>query len=334
MPGPKLGQTLRPSVVIVTWNGGPLLATCIQAIRQQTLPPTRTVIIVARPKDIPIPSDVEVIRSPQAQGYAASVNLGLNALPSGPIVVLNDDTQPAPDFLWQLNQAYQQRGEGIFCPQIRLSSTGRHLDNTGHRLFFDGYNLARGRGAPVEDSIHHPSEVGACSGAAFMLSPLAREQVGMFDADLESFGEDLDLSLRARRLGFKIHYVHEAKTLHALGASYGRVSAKKIYLVERNRFRAALRSLPISAIATMPAWTGLRLASMGLSAGLGRGPGAGAGFSGAAAAIVGGLAGLASAPDALRKRAKDRPKWKLGEREMWAHLVQHRVRAQDLVGRT
>jgi len=257
----------------------------------------------------------------------------MEAIPEGALVVLNDDTVPAPDFIEALDRAMQRHGEGIYSPQIRLAEAQDRLDNTGHRLFFDGYNLARGRGELADRAESHASQVGACSGAAFMLSPLARKRVGRFDADFESFGEDLDLSLRARRLGFRIHYVDQARILHTLGASYGRVSSRKIYLVERNRLRAALRSLPLSAIATMPAWTGLRLASMGLSAGLGRGPGAGAGLTGAIAALMGGVAGLASAPDALRKRARDRPHWTAGEREMWSHLLTHRVKARDLVGR-
>ena len=130
MPGPKLGQTQQTSVVIVTWNGGPLLETCVQAIHQQTLVPKRVVVVVARPQKVPVPNNVDVIYSPRAQGYAASVNLGLSVVPDDLIVVLNDDTQPEPDFLSQLNQAFEERGEGIFCPRILLAETGRHLDRT------------------------------------------------------------------------------------------------------------------------------------------------------------------------------------------------------------
>jgi GT2 family glycosyltransferase len=333
MREPDISESIRPSVVVVTWNGGPLLRECVDALRRQTLQPASLIVVVARPDPIPLPTGLEVIRCSEAQGYAASVNIGAAASPPGPLIILNDDTVPDPDFIQSLVRAQEERGEGLFSPRIMLVQGSNRLDNTGHRLFFDGYNLARGRGRSADEGASEATEAGACSGAAFMLSSRAREQLGGFDADLESFGEDLDLSLRARRQGFRIHYVDSARIRHHLGASYGRVTWRKIYLVERNRLRAALRSLPLSAIATMPAWTGLRLTGMGLSASLGRGPGAGAGLKGASAALLGGIAGLVAAPDALRKRASDRSAWIAGEREMWSHLLQHRVRARDLVGR-
>ena len=51
------------------------------------------------------------------------------------------------------------------------------------------------------------------------------EAVGPFDEDLEAFGEDVDLSLRARRRGFPLRYVPEARIEHALGRCIGRRGA-------------------------------------------------------------------------------------------------------------
>jgi hypothetical protein len=125
--------------------------------------------------------------------------------------------------------------------------------------------------------------------------------------------------------------VPEAIIGHALGASYGRVSRRKCYLVERNRVRAALRSLPVGALLTMPVWTGLRLSLMGAAALGGRGLGSRVGPEAAAAALVGGLAGYAWAGEALRLRAGDARSWVLGEREMWAALGRFRPRWSDLL---
>ena len=104
-------------------------------------------------------------------------------------------------------------------------------------------------------------------GSSIHVEPLARQQVGMFDADLESFGEDLDLSLRARRLGFKLHYVHDAKILHSLGQL--RKGRREKYTWSNET--ACVQPLEVAGGVMRPArmdWT--PIASMGLSAGMGR----------------------------------------------------------------
>ncbi len=157
------------------------------------------------------------------------------------------------------------------------------------------------------------------------------EALGGFDADLEAFGEDVDLSLRARRLGYPLRYVPNARVEHVLGASYGRFGPRKLYLVERNRIRVAVRSLPATAVLTMPAWTGARLAMLGVASFLGRGWAAKVPTSSRLAAMAGLASGVAHVPGALLKRRMDSERWVVGERGMWNHLVENRVRVRDVL---
>jgi N-acetylglucosaminyl-diphospho-decaprenol L-rhamnosyltransferase len=248
-----------------------------------------------------------------------------------PILLLNDDTVCEPAFLANLHAAAIKHGEGIYQPLILLDDGSGRIDNTGHRLTLDGFNCARFRGTLAQNlPTSAPEEVGAFSGAAVLLTPTVLAETGGFDPDFEAFGEDVDLSLRARRLGFRIRFVPEARVRHALGASYGRGGAWKSYRVERNRVRAAIRSLPLPALAAMPAITGLRLGLMGSAALMGRGLGTTAGPTGAAAALLGGLAGWLSLGDALKKRQHDRPTWRADDREIWSHLLRHHVLPADL----
>jgi GT2 family glycosyltransferase len=318
-----------PDVVVVTHRGGPLLARCVEALRHQTLAPAAVRVVLSAAEDPPLPADVDVVRLGANVGFARAANAGLRTAAGRPVVLLNDDTVPAPRFVEALARAEEQGGPGIYQPHIVLADRPGRVDNTGHRLFPDGFNLARGRGRP--DRPGRAGAIGAFSGAAVLFSPEVLTAVGAFDEDLEAFGEDVDLSLRAVRRGYAVRYVPEARIGHALGATYGRGGARKVYLVERNRVRAAVRSLPATAVLTMPAWTGLRLASLGAAAAAGRGVGATAGARGAVAAAAGALAGLAAIPDALRKRRADRGTWTLGEAAMWRHLLTHAVRPADLL---
>jgi GT2 family glycosyltransferase len=317
---------MTPAAVIVSHRGGPLLARCVAAMRAQSLPVRELLVVLSTDQDVPIPADVRAVRMGRKAGFAEAANVGLRAIGTGPVLLLNDDTVAEPDFVQRLSTAATQ--PGIYQPRIMLATDAGRIDNTGHRLFPDGFNFARGRNQPPCD---FPAEAGAFSGAAVLFTPEVLETVGLFDEDFDAFGEDLDLSLRARRAGFRIHYVPDAIIHHELGATYGRVSPRKIFLVERNRTWAAVRSLPLTALGTMPAWTGLRLTAQALGAATGRGLGAGAGLRGAAAVIAGNTAGLLGARRAWKKRAGDKHKWSIGEREMIRHLRTHRARSADLL---
>jgi GT2 family glycosyltransferase len=267
-----------------------------------------------------------VLKMGRSAGFAEAANMGLRHARGGATVLLNDDTSAEPNFIEKLCAA--ATAPGIYQPRIMLDDGTTRIDNTGHRLFPDGFNFARGRNQPLKD---FPAEAGAFSGAAVLFTPEVLNTVGLFDEDFDAFGEDLDLSLRARRVGFRIHYVPDAIIHHTLGATYGRVSPRKIFLVERNRTWAAVRSLPLAALGTLPAWTGLRLTTQAIGAATGRGLATGAGLSGALAALAGNGAGLLGIPRAWKKRAQDRTQWSEGERSMLGHLHAHRAHTTDIL---
>jgi len=327
--------SIPPVVVVVTCYGGEWLARAIQSLQKQTLMPERIIIAVSHSDPVELPDGTHVVRCPTPSGFAVTANAGLRAAEGAAVIVLNDDIEANPDFVEALHRSHVRLGPGIYQPRIVLAESPDgidRIDNTGHRLFLDGFNIARERGCPVAQSTPPPcGEVGAFSGAACLLSAEVVAATGGFDGDFEAFGEDLDLSLRARRAGFRIRFVDDARIYHALGASYGRTGHRKVFLVERNRVRAAVRSLPLTAVATLPLWTALRLIAMGAAALGGRGLGAGVGIKGASAAFLGGLAGTLSMPDALRKRRRDRQQWTTDDREMWGHLIRHHARPEDLL---
>ncbi|MCB9762734.1 MAG: glycosyltransferase family 2 protein [Alphaproteobacteria bacterium] len=322
------------TALVVTHRGGALLERCLAALRPQLGASDELLVAVsARPGEAALEPcarwGAQALQLRDNVGYARAANHGLACSRGRAVLLLNDDTRALPGFVGALRAA--AGAPGLYQPRILLSDGSGRLDNAGHGLFPDGFNWARGRedddGAPYDA----PGSVGAISGAAMLLTREVLDAVGTFDEDLGAFGEDVDLSLRARRRGFPLCYVPQARIEHDLGATYGRYGAAKVYLVERNRVRAAVRSLPMSAVLTMPAWTGLRLAGLGVAAGANRG------WSGRVepgcrrAALRGIAAGLAHLPDALEKRRRDAPGWQLGEADMWAHLLQHRVRLRDVL---
>jgi hypothetical protein len=68
------------------------------------------------------------------------------------------------------------------------------------------------------------AEVDAISGACFMVRRVVFEEVGKFDEQFFMYSDDLDLSYRIHRHGYKVHYLNDCKVRHYGGQSSSRQS--------------------------------------------------------------------------------------------------------------
>lgn len=310
------------SVVIVTHRGGRLLDECLASIAAQRRPPDELLVVVSNDDAVPVAARALQLRA--NVGYARAANAGIAATAGEPLL-LNDDTRLHPDCLTALADAFV--GPGVYQPRIRLADGTERLDNLGHGLFPDGAVWARGRGGPDGPL---PGTPGGFSGAAVLFARSTWNTLGGFDPRFGSFGEDVDLSLRLLRLAVPITPVPDALVWHHLGATWGRAHPAKLRAIERNRIRAAVRSLPLTALLTLPAWTAARYAAFGALAAAGRGPGEGVGPEARRAALEGLVEGLRDAPAWWRERRGDRPTWRRGELATWRALWQSRARWRDV----
>lgn len=326
----QAASALRLSVIVVTHLGGDWLRRSLASLVGQLSERDELIVVVsAEPGQADLDSLppcilLELGHNPH---YAAAANSGLARARGEWLLVLNDDTCADPDFVAQLMEAAV--APGMYQPRILLADGTGRLDNAGHGLLPDGFNWAIGREDDGQD-YGQAGTVGACSGAAFLVHRAVLDCVGAFDEDLVAYGEDVDLSLRAKRAGFALRYVPQARIQHALGASQGRFSEQKVFWVERNRVRVALRSMPRGALLFWPAFAGARVGLLMVARAQGKGWSAKAPNSAIPAAIKGILAGVRLSPDALQKRRADQAHWSTSEASMWQHIWQHRVRWRDL----
>jgi GT2 family glycosyltransferase len=146
--------SLSLSVIIPTYLGGEVLLTCLRALAEQQRLPDEVIVVVSNPEDTTVsdrgdwPYRIRVRRMSHRTHYGAAVNAGIGAAVGTDFVILNDDTRPLPGFLAVLAAARAEGGPAIYQPRILLMREPGKVDNTGHGLFFDGFNWARGREAP------------------------------------------------------------------------------------------------------------------------------------------------------------------------------------------
>lgn len=307
-------------IVIVTHRADALLEACLRSVHAES-PADVLVVVSNTSRGI---SGARALQLGSNLGFARAANAGLAAT-DGDVLLLNDDTELQPGALRALEAARVDR-PAIYQPRILLAD-GSGMDNEGHGFFPDGFVWARGRGGPDRTPAGRP---GGFSGAAVLFDRRAWDALGGFDPRYDSYGEDVDLSLRWMRRGGDIVPVPDARVHHHLGATYGRTSPDKLHRIERNRVRAAVRSLPAGAVALLPVWTAARWTLLAGLAAAGRGPGRGVGAEAQRQAVRGLLAGAADVPLYLAERWSDRAGWTRGEREMWRTLWQTRARWEDV----
>jgi GT2 family glycosyltransferase len=81
------------------------------------------------------------------------------------------------------------------------------------------------------------------------------EETGGFDETFFAFGDDADLGMRARLLGWKARYVPRAIAYHRHSATAGVYSPLKVMLVERNRLLLAIKNFSLPLLLQNPYWS-------------------------------------------------------------------------------
>lgn len=245
-------DTTRVTVVIPTYNGEKLLPGCLDALARQRFASFRTVVVDNGSTDASCallagryPS-VTVIRMGRNTGFAPAVNAGIRAAETEFVALLNNDTEPLPEWLGALVAALDADPGAGFCASKMIDyRDGGIIDSAGDCYASNGRSVPRGfldRDCVRYDS---PAEVfGACAGAALYRRSLF-DRVGLFDERFISYKEDVDLDFRAQLAGMRCLYVPSAVCRHIGGATSGRrKSDLAVRLSTRNGVALFFKNIP------------------------------------------------------------------------------------------
>ena len=174
---------------------------------------------------------VDVVRLERNAGFVGAINLGALRADGDAIVLLNDDCVCDPGFVERI-VAPLDPGAGVVMTagvmrdwrhRGLIDSAGMELDRT--LLVFDYLN-----GEPLSCLDGGVADPIGPSGAAAAFDRATFVSAGGFDSRLFAYGEDVDLVLRLRRLGFSCRLARDARGYHEHSASFGSGSARKNYL--------------------------------------------------------------------------------------------------------
>jgi hypothetical protein len=305
------------SIVIVTWNGRQYLEPCLDAVAAQEGADAEVILVDNGSTDgtaafvrrrFPW---VRLVALAENRGFAGGNNAGVREARGRFIVVLNNDTVPETGWLAALLRGRDAGGpNALASSRIVYMHDPRVIDSAGDGLLRWGGAFKRHHGASVEAAAESREVFGVC-GAACVIPRQVFDELGGFDEDFFVSHEDVDLSYRARLLGYPSLYVADAVVRHHGSVTLGRVSPCAVFHGQRNLEWMYFKNTPASLLVrTLPghlvytAAAAVHFARRGLL-----GP-----FLRAKWAALVGL------PRLLRKRAQVQRARRVGADGIWPHL--------------
>jgi N-acetylglucosaminyl-diphospho-decaprenol L-rhamnosyltransferase len=214
------------SILIVSWNSAELIIPCVRSIEAKTRNVRHEIIVVDNGstdgsaqrirKTFP---EVRLIENPENLGFARAVNLALDTVSGRYTFLLNPDILFRNDAASILSRFLDGRPEAGIAGGRLFNSDGSPGVSFGRfPAFRDAVNRSMGGspnyGIPFDPTQTDPGKVDWISGADLMIrSDFFRELGGLDPSYFFSF-EDVDLCLRAARLGRTTYVVPDAEIVH------------------------------------------------------------------------------------------------------------------------
>jgi GT2 family glycosyltransferase len=249
------------SVIVVNWNGGAALASCLESVAEAVRGRRAEVLLVDNASTdgsaegaAKAHPEVKLIRNGANVGFAGGANRGLSEASGEVLLLLNPDAQIGGEALGTLLGVMQQDGRIGIAGCGSVDGDGREAP--GYEMSFPGQ-----RGVSVARREGRGRDVAWVSGACLAARREMVEEVGLLDEGFFMYCEDVDWCYRAREAGWRVVTLPEARIRHELGTSAAQVSgaARARWAAEsRVRFYGKHYS-PIRA-----RWLRARMAASGL----------------------------------------------------------------------
>ncbi|OQX20305.1 MAG: hypothetical protein BWK76_01645 [Desulfobulbaceae bacterium A2] len=249
----------RSAVVLVTHNSEDVLPRCLEALEQQQ--PEPAVIYLVDSGSSSLKYLEAEARRPRLHiilreniGFARANNLAcaLLAPEIEQVLFLNPDAFPAPDFLAAAAAllAAEPKAGAVSGKLLGFDAgTGQPtglIDSSGVTRLWYGRWIDRGQGEPEGGRYSRMQEMPALCGACFCCRRSALEEVRLpgghvFDPAFFLYKEDIELSLRLRRRGWRLLYDPVLRAWHCRGWQGRTMSLPLRRMAAVNEIRLYLR---------------------------------------------------------------------------------------------
>ncbi|MFO7664573.1 MAG: glycosyltransferase family 2 protein [Chloroflexota bacterium] len=261
------------TVIILNWNAKAYLGDCLAALENQTYQNFQVMLVDNGSTDGSVDfvrshfPEISVYQTGRNLGFARGNNVALRYLKGDIAFVLNPDVVLAADCLDRVVTA-MEADRTIGIAGCKLWYPGSEL------LQHAGGYVTRPRAIPGHFGVGEPDasqynsirDVDYVIGAAMAIRRETLITIGLFDATMFLYFEDVDLCTRARQADFRVVYLPTATAVHVESALAVKGSFAYLHRFHTGRWHYLLKHFSIDEItlATIPAereWlngTGLR----------------------------------------------------------------------------
>lgn len=244
---------MKCDIIIPVWNQLVHTRDCIEHVAGNTRYPYRLIVIDNGSEEptksylagLSIPGvEVRIIRNESNLGFVKAVNQGFKVSDAPYVVLLNNDTIPAPGWLERLVEFAEKNPEiGIMNPVC-----------DGHgSMAIEEYSRT------LERNAGRYMEVNQCFGFCMLIRRSVIDKIGILD---EAFGiggyDDTDYCMRAHKAGYRCACVHSSYVYHKQHVSFKAMGDRQALVShgQKEYFRKWLRHLRIGLAFPMGAGTG------------------------------------------------------------------------------
>jgi len=242
------------SIIIVNWNGEKFLPELLDSLKKQSFRDFEVIFVDNASSDNSkaliknlsgnFPVHIHLIELSMNRGFAGGNIEGLKYCSGKYIALLNNDTVPNENWLYELVGAIDSHPEVGICASKLIVYGTDIIDSAG-----DGYatslkGFKHGEGEDSDRFDQQEYVFGACGGAALYRKEML-DKIGFLDKDFFLIHEDTDLNFRAQLAGWKVLYVPTAVVYHKVRSSIGYMSDKAIYYTLRNSEFVRIKNVPL-----------------------------------------------------------------------------------------
>ncbi|RJR24503.1 glycosyltransferase family 2 protein [Candidatus Microgenomates bacterium] len=240
------------SVLIVNYNGGAVLDSCLASLKKTDYPNFETIVVDNGSTDESIKMIkkkykwVILSEAKKNLGFAAGNNFAYKSSGGEYIALLNGDTEVEPGWLRKLVEFAQKHKDGAaFAAKVLFFDDKKTLNSAGGLCDWYGFSPLRGTFEKDEGQYDSPDMVFYAHGAAMMIRRETIEKIGFFDEDYFIYHEELDFCWRAWIFGYKVYYVPGSVVYHKLKQRNFYAPEKRAqrqFLVKKNRISTLIKN--------------------------------------------------------------------------------------------
>ncbi len=216
---------MKISVVILNYNGRDFVGKCVDSVLDSDYKDYEVVVVDNGSSDgsceylkerYKKKKKVRVFRMEKNDYFTGGFNFGVKKARGEKILILSNDIVVERECLGQMFKVAEKDKKVLVQPKVLFYDERDIFDNVGGIYKF-GVGRLKGRGERDKRQYEKDSGVDFAASAVFMIDRKFFLDLGGYDSWFKYYYEDVDLSLKAKKVGGGARYCHRAVVYHRGG---------------------------------------------------------------------------------------------------------------------